>query len=109
MGSTMFTFQCRKCDHKFTDFQDRDRIRKIRLDCPECNAVRQARRIYTSNQIIDDTFKEPLHMSTLKACSEAAVKAGAPYDICHSRSEVRRCMDQHAQRYGVEVCQPDGT
>ncbi len=108
MGSTMFTFRCRKCDHEFAALEDRDTIRKARLDCPECKAKKRARRVYVPSQIIDDTFKEPLHLVTLKACSEAARKAKAPYDICNSRSEVRACVAQHERLYGNAVESPDG-
>ena len=108
MGSTMFTFQCDKCDHKFASFEDRDTIRKVRLDCPECKGKKKARRIYTVGQIIDDTLKEPLHLSTLKACTDEAVAAKAPYDICHTRSDIRKCMKLHAKRYGQPVVSPNG-
>lgn len=105
---TMFTFECTACDHEFIEFADRDGIMELRLDCPECNAKEKGRRIFTSSQLIDDTFKEPLVLSTLKPCTDAAVAAGAPYDVCNSRSEVRNCLDMHAKRYGIEVYSPDG-
>lgn len=107
---TMFTFECVECDRVFEDLHDRDTIRDARLDCPECSAKKSSRRIYTPVQIIDDTLPEPMHVSTLKACLPHNVAAGRPYDIVHSRSELRKVIALHPMVHnGREIVSANGT
>lgn len=98
--AAIFSFECFKCHHEFEAMHDRNTIVKARINCPSCGAKKKCRRIYKAVQIIDDTLKEPLHLVTLKACLPHNVAANRPYDICTSRSEIRRAVALHPKIHG---------
>jgi len=98
-----YTFECKKCG-RTVDVICRYDHRPESLLClgptksDPCGCDGTMVRIFRAPQIMDDQFKKPVHMTSVKDA-----KNPRGYPIANSRSEMRRALEASNAAYGTKL------
>lgn len=92
------TFECEKCWHRWDVMRDEKNLDRVRLKCPGCGA-KKGSRIFAPCNVIRDTLRHPIEMTTLRSVS------GNPrgYDTVYTESERRTFLKKHDAMYGTKL------
>lgn len=92
------TFECQKCKFQWDVMRDSENLERVRLKCPSCQA-KQGRRVFRPCNIVQDTFRKPIEMTTLNSVT------GNPrgYDTIYTESERHVFLKKHDEMYGTKL------
>ena len=93
-----YTFECQECGHQFIRFYAMNELQPGKvLSCPSCRS-NTATRIFTAPQVLPDSYRNPVHLVSVKDAND---RMG--YPIVEGRGEHDRALEASNKQYDTQL------